>query len=296
MPIWELRVAAEPGAIVALEAALGGQTHPGWSIWDDRLSGRVWLNGYFESRAAAKAAWKQMRAAWKGAAGTRGTPALRRLADTEWRVSYKRHFKPGRCGRLHWAPEWERKTYRVPSGDSVVWLEPGLAFGTGNHETTRLAIGRLVAFAKDRTRAGTRCRSVIDVGCGSGILSISAVRLGLGPVVGFDCDPEAVAVSSGNAKLNGLTSGLGFSLADIRGGLSGRTADLVLANIDSDVLQRHAAELMAAVARGGWLALSGILSVELAQVRATFARISPDLLIDSRALGEWSDLRIVRPD
>ena len=296
MPLWEFRVAAEPGAIVMLEAAIGEQTEPGWSIWEDRLSGRVWLNGYFKSRPAAKAAWKQMSAALKGG-GTRGTPALRRLADAEWRDSYKRHFKPGRCGRLHWAPEWERKTYRVPSGDSVVWLEPGLAFGTGNHETTRLAIERLVAFAKDRTRAGmTRCRSVIDVGCGSGILSISAVRLGLGPVVGFDCDPEAMAVSSGNVKLNGLTSGLEFRLADIPGGLSGRTAGLVLANIDSDVLQRHAAELMAAVAPGGWLALSGILSVELARVRATFARIAAGMSIDSHALGEWSDLRIVRPD
>ncbi len=295
MPLWEFRVEVEPGAIGMLEAVIGEQPSPAWSIWDDRLTGQAWLSGYFESRASARAAWKSIAAMLVGR-GTRRSPRLRCLPDAAWRDSYKRHFKPGRCGRLHWAPAWERKSYRPPQGDVVVWLDPGMAFGTGNHETTRLALERLVAFAADRaTPDGSRReRSVIDVGCGSGILALGAARLGMKPVTGFDSDPAAVTVSRSNAELNGLSSGVRFHLADLPKGLSGRKAGLVLANIEADVLQRHASRLVAAVAPLGWLVLGGILSTEVARVRAAFSGAASYVSIDSKTLGEWSDLLLVR--
>lgn len=138
-------------------------------------------------------------------------------------------------------------------------------------------------------------RSVIDAGCGSGILALSAVRLGFGRVAAFDNDPEAVRVSVENGELNGLANRVEFYVGDLISGLAGRSADVVLANIQADVLMRFARELLAAVAPGGWLVLSGILAREQEQVRAAFAAAAPGWSVDGRVMGEWSDLQLVRP-
>src|SRR4030095_8213160 len=103
-----------------------------------------------------------------------GEPSHRTLGDVDWRDSYKEHFHAWRFGRLHWVPVWERDKHIVPPGDAVLWLDPGLAFGTGNHQTTRLCVERLVTLAEERGTGGV----VIDAGCGSGILALSAALLG----------------------------------------------------------------------------------------------------------------------
>jgi ribosomal protein L11 methyltransferase len=136
---------------------------------------------------------------------------------------------------------------------------------------------------------------VIDAGCGSGILAISAVRLGARSVLGFDCDATAVRVSRTNSALNGVSGQTKFLKAGLRTGLGGRRARLVLANIQTDVLIRHRRELAAAVLPGGWLSLSGILARELAQVRAAFAFVGPTWKVASRRIGEWADLLLTRP-
>jgi ribosomal protein L11 methyltransferase len=253
------------------------------------------------------------------------------MPDADWRESYKAHFKPWRFGRMHWVPLWERETYTLPAGDVAVLLDPGMAFGTGNHETTRLCCERMVAFAeacKPETGEGnaesgnrkaetgarganagsrnskpetrnpkleTRNLRVIDAGCGSGILAISAVKLGFSPVVGFDNDPEAVGVSRENAVLNGVADQVDFYVGDLVTGLQGRQADLVMANILAHVLREFARELVAAVAPGGWLVLSGILATEVEHVRRDFATVAPGWTLESRTLGEWSDVKLVRP-
>lgn len=282
-----------PAAIEAIEAVIAVEGDPRWSTWEDQLSKQAWLCGYFETRKAAAAAWLRLAAALD-AGWVPGAPTPRRLRDAEWRDSYKLHFRPGHIGRLHWAPVWERQTYLAPPGDVVVWLDPGMAFGTGNHETTHLALERLVEFA-GRCDPAAGGRAVLDAGCGSGILSIAAVRLGLGPVIGFDNDPAAVAVSTENAALNGLAEGIEFAAADLQAGLSGRQADLVVANIQSDVLIAHAARFAAAVSPGGWLALGGILAAELDEVRTAFGVATRGWTIESRQRGEWADLLVVRP-
>jgi ribosomal protein L11 methyltransferase len=133
---------------------------------------------------------------------------------------------------------------------------------------------------------------VIDAGCGSGILAISAARLGLGPVVGFDNDPGAVRVSRENAARNGVSVQIEFFVGDLRSGLSGRRADLILANIQADVLMRYARELVGAIASGGWLVLNGILATELSQVRTALASAARGRVTDSRTMGEWADLSL----
>src|SRR5690606_20866337 len=102
-----------------------------------------------------------------------GSPAYRMLGDADWRDSYKEHFKAWQFGRLHWVPVWQRESFTLPEGDAVLWLDPGLAFGTGNHETTRLCVERLVTLTEERGPVGR----VVDAGCGSGILALSAALL-----------------------------------------------------------------------------------------------------------------------
>jgi ribosomal protein L11 methyltransferase len=172
-----------------------------------------------------------------------------------------------------------------------------MAFGTGNHETTRLCVERIVECRKEWLTAGREpgSLSVIDAGCGSGILAISAARLGFEPVAGFDLDPVAVTVSEENAELNERAGKIEFYEADVEGGLRDRSADLVVANILANVLCANAATLWRAVKPGGSLILSGILAKERDEVRRCFAEIAPGAAISSRELGEWADLRLAKP-
>lgn len=191
-------------------------------------------------------------------------------------------------------PVWERDAFRPPPGDSVLWLDPGLAFGTGNHETTRLCIERLVGFEASLAGGAGHLR-MADAGCGSGILALSACLLGFGEVRGFDNDPEAVHVSLDNTRLNGLEGRVRFAVAGIPEGFGGARYDFVAANIQADVLAGHGAALAAAVAPGGLLAMSGILAPEVSAVRAALAGSTPGWDADSRVLGEWCDLCLRRP-
>jgi ribosomal protein L11 methyltransferase len=167
MAVFEISVSlggVSPDEVEDLVSDLAGGE---WMVLEDRVAASAALAGYFPSPEIALAAWERIEAAMRGL-GVAAVPEVRALADEDWRDSYKAHFKPWRCGRMHWVPLWERETYALPEGDVAIWLDPGMAFGTGNHETTRLCCERLVAFANER---GTGAR-VIDAGCGSGILAV----------------------------------------------------------------------------------------------------------------------------
>ncbi len=125
-------------------------------------------------------------------------------------------------------------------------------------------------------------------------MALSAALLGFKEIAGFDNDPEAVRVSQENAALNERQGAVAFFVGDLVSGLAGRQADLLLANIQADVLMRFAAGLVAAVAPGGVLVLSGILAVESGKVRQAFAGAAPGWAIEGRTLGEWSDLMLTR--
>jgi ribosomal protein L11 methyltransferase len=262
---------------------------PGWSVLEDAIGRRAWVVGVFESEREAAERWAELKGLLPD--GLPGPPKFQALADADWRDSYRAHFKAWHFGRLHWVPVWERDTFALPPGEAVLWLDPGLAFGTGNHETTRLCVERLVGLAAAKGPAGR----VIDAGCGSGILALSATKLGYRDVAGFDNDPVAVRVSEENAALNGLGGAVSFFAADLAAGLAGKQAEVVLANILAHVLMEFAGPLVAAVAPGGTLVLSGILAGECAQVQAAFAAAAPGWPQDSRTLGEWSDVALSRP-
>ncbi len=286
MSLTEIKAEIPAAAVEETDVLLQELGVEGWSLLEDAIGKRAWVVGVFADEAAARSAWAALQPQLPAAA----VPVVRALADQDWRDSYKAHFKAWRSGRLHWVPIWERDTYVVPPGEVALWLDPGLAFGTGNHETTRLCCERLVSYA---SRQGARGR-VIDAGCGSGILALSAALLGFKEIAGFDNDPEAVRVSQENAALNGRQGAVTFFVGDLVSGLAGQQADLLMANIQADILMRFADALVGAVAPGGVLVLSGILAIEAEKVREAFAAAAPGWAIESRTLGEWSDLMLTR--
>lgn len=290
MATYELRTEVPLEAVSALEELLAEREEQRLMVLEDKPSSRAWLAGYFESQTEATAAWKDLAEALS-ASWTKAAPQVRELPGEDWKNSYKAHFKAWKFGRLNWVPVWERENFSRPEGEEVLWLDPGMAFGTGNHETTRLVVERLVRHAEHRGTGGR----VIDAGCGSGILALSAVKLGFSNVVAFDNDREAVRVGEENAGLNGLEGRVEFFAGDLVTGLAGRSVELVMANIQADVLMRFAPELCAAVKPGGHLVLSGILGQESAAVRTRFAEVAGGWRSEARSLGEWADLSLTRP-
>ena len=292
MALFEFRVELPPHTANLADDVLLEQETEKWTLLEDVIAKRAWIVGIAAERFMLQTEWQHLATAL-AAAGIvpHSEPALRELGDADWRDSYKAHFKAWRFGRLHWVPVWERETFALPAGDAVLWLDPGMAFGTGNHETTRLCVERLVTITQERGATGR----VIDAGCGSGILALSAALLGFPDVIGFDNDPEAVRVSQENAALNGLSGAVTFFVGDLASGLMGREGDVLLANIQGDVLIRFAKELVHAVAPGGILVLSGILAAENAQVRTAFEALTSGWTINARIMGEWSDVVLTRP-
>ena len=198
------------------------------------------------------------------------------IADEDWKFAYRRHFKVEEIGRrLVMVPAWEE----VPSGDRLpIVLDPGLAFGTGKHETTRACLEYIDELAP--------VDSFLDMGCGSGILSVAAAKHGCRRVKGFDLDPEAVKASMENAAANDVSvEFVRFALGRKGAAATTEKFDLVVANILGPLLIRFADEILGAV--GGQLVISGILNELYPEVRAAFE--SRGLKeISHKTLGEWT--------
>ena len=222
---------------------------------------------------------------------------LSRIEDSFWQNAYKEFVTAWSDRRLHWIPLWERDSCKPPAGSAIVYLDAGMAFGTGAHETTRLCARRLIDYL-DSCEEALESLHIIDAGCGSGVLAFSAAALGCSNVIGFDFDPEAIRVCSANAKENPHIQAPLFEVANLTDGLLDRSADLLLANIQTDVLTPHSEALVHAVRPGGCIALSGILTKEIDEVERCyaqlFAKLRPQdsLTLESRNNGEWSDLLI----
>jgi ribosomal protein L11 methyltransferase len=186
------------------------------------------------------------------------TAAVRAVESRDWERAWLKDWRAMRFGRRLWICP----TTEAPPQDPdavVVRLDPGLAFGTGTHPTTALCLERLDALPLEG-------RSVIDYGCGSGILGIAALKLGARHVVGVDLDPQALIAARENAVRNGVSERL-----DTRGVPATLAAsDCVLANILAEPLIELAPVLSAACAVGGDLFLSGILDTQAAAVQAAY--------------------------
>jgi len=296
--MFEIKCEIDGDRVQALEDFLCEEVRSNWSIFNVRPGGPYYLMGYFEEVEALEKNYGELRETfgWLPAAAT-----IVELDDKEWQEAYKDYIQPWTSRGLHWVPVWQREDYVVPANEHAVYLDAGMAFGTGSHETTRLMAMRLLDYRAHCSAEDCLTRRVVDAGCGSGILAISAALLGFKQVYGFDRDPEAIRVSEENAVFNHLPAGIvEFSAAGIEEGLAGRQVDLMLANIQADVLQIYVDSLLQAMAPGGWLCLSGILVQEMEKVRALFAHTAQELYgqavdVDVRSEGEWADLAITIP-
>jgi len=204
-----------------------------------------------------------------------------------WEDAWKVHFRPAVLSRrLAVCPSWEGFRPEDPEV-RVIRMDPGRAFGTGTHETTRLCLGLLDDFI-----GGAPPPTLLDVGCGSGILAIGALLLGIPRAVALDIDPLAASATRENALHNGVADGLLVLCGDLRS-VTG-TYPLVVANILYQVLLGLAPTLAARVAPGGLLVLSGMLTPELASAAAVYQ--AQGLRESLRATaGEWGALVLQRP-
>ena len=210
-------------------------------------------------------------------------PALRFVENQDWSESWKRHYRPLRLGRhLVIIPSWA--TTALGPDDVPVLLDPGMAFGTGTHPTTQLCLELL----EENLRPGM---TVIDLGCGSGILGLAALRLGAGLVLALDTDPEATRATQDNARLNQIGANLRThlgSLTDLlQGGVQPGRAPLVVANILAGTLARMLGEGLPRVLEpGGRLILSGILREQSAEVEAALEACGMTL-VEQRTREDW---------
>jgi ribosomal protein L11 methyltransferase len=235
--------------------------------------GRTTLVASFEHEREARLALEHLRAEW--------SPRLEEVVGDAWRDEWKKHFEPFRiCDGVVVRPPWRQ--YEPRTGEQVIELEPGRAFGTGLHETTSL-IAEILADNAGHLRGSP----VLDVGTGSGILSLVALALGATTARAIDVDPDAVLVTRENAERNGLAGRVeadGAPLATIAA-----PYPYVMANIDARTLVELAPLLAKRVAAGGRLVLSGILTPEaspaqLEDVKAAYAAFRVE---EVRRKGEW---------
>jgi len=188
-------------------------------------------------------------------------PAFRvaRLDDEDWVRRSQAQFGPLQVSAALWiVPSWHAAPAAAAAA-TVVRLDPGLAFGTGSHASTRLAL----RFLERSVRAGDR---VLDYGCGSGILAIVAAKLGAGEIAAVDIDPQALEAAASNARQNGVA--LQASAPDA---LAAGAYDLIVANILAGPLIALAPLLAARTRAGGQIALSGILDEQAGSVAAAYA-------------------------
>lgn len=181
----------------------------------------------------------------------KATVTLGGVNEEDWANAWKAYYKPLHIGeRMVIVPAWER--YEEKPGEIVVRMDPGMAFGTGSHETTRLVIGLLEKYTKPGCR-------MLDVGCGSGILAICAAKLGAGQCRAYDIDPVAVRVANENIKDSGLTN-VTCKVSDLLRDVDrAYPYDLITANIVADIIIRMSPDVGALMHEGTVLLVSGII-------------------------------------
>jgi ribosomal protein L11 methyltransferase len=196
-----------------------------------------------------------------------------KVKKEDWAESWKRHFKAIEIGdELLIKPSWIKR--KPKKGQHVVTLDPGLSFGTGNHATTSFCLEQLVVL-----RDAGRRQSLLDVGCGSGILAIAGSMLGYAPVQAFDFDAEAVRVAKINAAVNGVEVAVRPTRKDLtKLPAKGTTKfDVICANLLYDLLLTDGRKLVHRLKPGGRLVLAGILITQFPKVLEQFEKWGLDL-------------------
>lgn len=216
--------------------------------------------------------------------------------DADWMNNWKQFFQSFTIGDILIKPTWEEQQSK-DQDKILIEIDPGISFGTGKHETTRLCILQLQKYMQGKEG----CR-VMDVGCGSGILSVVALKLGAGSVTGIDIDDNCIGSAQENMKVNHLDgqlweffSGNLIEEEAVRQRLGEETYDLAVANILADVIIPMAPFLLPCLKKGGVLITSGIIDFKERQVREALERAGFEVL-ETNFDGEWVNISARRPE
>ena len=265
-----------------------------WALQQNTPTDPFYLIGYFKDEAESSGYIQSLRMEFPQ---IQNDFQIESIEPKEWQDAYKSFVKPWSDRSLHWVPLWAKDTYKTPASAQVVYLDAGMAFGTGSHETTQLCASRLLDYVESMPEIPTDLK-IVDAGCGSGVLALSAKALGFSSVRGFDNDPDAIKVCKENLDYNPHIKTTPFSIDDLNTGLPAETIDFLMVNIQTDVLIPFSSQIIKSLRPNAVLILSGILESELSLLQSHYENAFQEILpnasvkIDSRRKGEWSDLMV----
>ncbi len=202
------------------------------------------------------------------------------VREDDWANNWKQYYKPTRIGKnIIIKPEWE--DYLEEEGDLIVEMNPGMAFGTGNHETTSMCVANLEKYVKKDS-------TVFDIGCGSGILGIVAAKLGAKKVLGIDIDEVAVKVANENIEKNGVAGQMKALKGNLADKIDRNTkADIVVANIMADIVILLSKDVRAFLKEGGIFISSGIILAKIEEVSKALEENGFEV-VEVQRKGEWA--------
>lgn len=254
-----------------------------WELIDpkmiDEMPEDVQVKAWFESVEALRGLENCLKALPELTGMDLGTLAVSQqgVQEQDWSECWKQYYKPFRAGQhLVIKPSWEN--WNAAPGDLIIELDPGMAFGTGTHETTAMCVEMI-----EKHYHGGK---VLDVGTGSGILAIAAARLGADSVLGVDIDPMAVRVAQENVEKNGLSREIDIRQGDLVAGLDNVQCEFAVANILADVIALLAAPLKAHLTANATFVCSGILKEREQDVVDVLTRNGYQLF-DRMQKGDW---------
>ncbi len=207
-----------------------------------------------------------------------GIVELEEVHQQDWENAWKQYYKPVKVSeKIVIKPTWEE--YDAKPGELIIELDPGMAFGTGTHETTNMCIQALEKYINSDV-------SVLDIGCGSGILSIAASKLGANRVLGVDLDPVAVKVSKENIQMNNLLGSIEIKHGNLMDVVSEK-ADIVVANIIADIIIQLSDSVADYMKENGLFISSGIIMPRLKEVKKVIEDKGFKIL-EVNTKGEWA--------
>ena len=207
-----------------------------------------------------------------------GSVSLGQVNEEDWANEWKKYYKPTKIGeKLVVKPTWE--DYEVQSGDLVIELDPGMAFGTGTHETTTMCMRELEKYVTEDSK-------VFDIGCGSGILAIAAAKLGAKDVIAVDLDEVAVKVAAENVAHNHVQDSVKVLHGNLIDVVSDK-ADVVVANIIADIIKILAKDVHSCMKEDAVFISSGIIHAKVDEVKESLIENGFEIM-EVKTLGEWN--------
>lgn len=286
--LWKLSIATSQRSEEAVAQLLETRFGEPPSIYTDLAKSKTTVTIYLRSRPNwSKPAQADLRQTVKRIEGAGRTSACSRITlvkihSADWAEAWKRHFKPLEVGqKLLIKPSWSRR--RAKGGQAEVVIDPGLSFGTGQHPTTGFCLRALALH-----RSPGQSQSFLDIGTGSGILAISAAKLGYQPVDAFDIDADAIRIARSNASTNAVSAMIHFQSQDLTRTprRPRRRYSIICANLICELLLDQTERLLARLQCGGVLVLAGILQSEFHRVQTVYEAAGLSL-VRTRKEREW---------